>query len=129
MFIVFSLRKNFAKNKTAIADKIKEYSDPKEEIYLFGLVPHLYQMTETIPVGKIFVFQFPWFLMETEELFLEVLQEDKPKLIVADRTVVIEGWDIKDFAIKLDSYITQNYEVVDSIGTTEFMRLKDKDGK
>jgi len=119
----------FDKGTYAIADKIKEYSDPKEEIYLFGLVPHLYQMTETIPVGKIFVFQFPWFLMETEELFLEVLQEDKPKLIVADRTVVIEGWDIKDFAIKLDSYITQNYEVVDSIGTTEFMRLKDKDGK
>lgn len=114
----------FDKETTEIADKIKEYSEPQEEIYLFGPVPHLYQMTETIPVGRIFVFQFPWFLMESEELFLKALEENKPQLVVADRMVVIEGWDIKDYAAILDKYITDNYQTFDRIGSTEFMRPK-----
>lgn len=116
----------FDEDTYAVSNKIKDYTEPNEEIFLFGPVPHLYQMTGTIPVGRIFVFQFPWFLMETEDKFLNALMEYKPNLIVADRTVVIEGWDIKNYALRLDNYITQNYEVFDKIGNNEFMRPKQK---
>jgi hypothetical protein len=108
------------------ASRIESYTFPKEHIYLFGPVPHLYFLSNTLPSGNIFVFQFPWFLMESEEKFLKVLKDDPPNLIVRDRTVNIEGWDIKDFAAKIDRHIDENYQTFDKVGNNEFMRKKIK---
>lgn len=114
----------FDKQTKAVVEKIKMYAKVDEEIFLFGPVAHVYQMSDTLPAGKIFVFQFPWFMMETEDKFVEVLKTNKPKLVVRDRTVEIEGKKITDFAQKLDKYIEENYQRVEAIGLNEFMIKK-----
>lgn len=117
----------FFDNQTLkIAEKIKENSDPGEEIFLLGPIPLLYQMTETIPAGRIFVFQFPWFLIESEDKFLKALEQHKPNLVVRDSSVVIEDKPITKFAVRLNDYIDQNYVVFDKVGSTEFLKRKDE---
>ncbi len=107
-----------------ISQKIKSLTKPKEEIFIFGPVPHLYQLSQTIPAGRIFVYQFPWFLMESEDKFVMVLKTSTPSLVVRDRSVIIDGQSITKFAPKLDYYIEQNYNVIDKIGSTEFLKRK-----
>ncbi len=105
-----------------IAAKVSRYTKPGDKIFIFGTVPHIYQMTNTMPAGDVFVFQFPWFLRVTEDRLLEGLKEDKPRIVVSDRTVEIEGSKIVDFAKKLDTYIQQNYRQIDQVGDTKILR-------
>lgn len=114
----------FDEGTMAVSSKIREFTKPREEIFIFGPVPHLYQMSGTLPAGKIFVFQFPWFLRETEDKFLDALKTSPPRLVVQDRTVVIEGNPIVVYAQKLDQFIQTNYTVVERQGNVEFLRRK-----
>lgn len=112
----------FFDNETyMIAEKIKELSDPGERIFVFGAVPHLYQMSNTLPSGDVFVFQFPWFLMITEDRILDGIEKDRPRLVVADRSVVIQGDPITSYAAKINSYLLENYETKEKIGNVEFL--------
>lgn len=108
-----------------VAEKIKQYTQPGEEIFLFGPVLHLYYLSETIPAGRVFVFQFPWFFHDAGDRVLAGVKTN-PKLILRDRTVEIEGQKITNFGAEIDQYIDQNYEVFEVIGNTEFMRPKNK---
>lgn len=108
----------------SIASKIQKYVKPDEKIFIFGSVPHLYQMSKTLPTGDIFVFQFPWFLKVAEERLLEGIITDKPNIIVSDRTVKIEGQPITEFAREIDQYIQQNYEPLDRVGEAFILRRK-----
>lgn len=114
--------KFFDSQTKLIATKIKQNTHPGEKIFIFGSVPHLYQMSQTKVAGDIFVFQFPWFLMVTEDRLLDGLKKDSPNIVVADRSVEIEGNKITNFAKKLDEYILKNYQTFDSTGTTQIMR-------
>lgn len=107
-----------------ISDKIKHYSRPGEEIFILGPVPHLYQMSQTVPAGRIFVFQFPWFLRVTQNKFLLALMNNPPALIVNDRSVLIEGNPITGYASELEDYINLNYTIIDKVGSTEFLKKK-----
>lgn len=112
----------FDENTKMIADKIIQYTKPGDKIFIFGAVPHLYQMSKTLPAGDMFVFQFPWFVLATEEKFLEGLKKDNPEIIVSDRTVEIEGKKITEFAKDLDQYIQQKYHLIDQAGVTQILR-------
>ncbi|MEK7616853.1 MAG: hypothetical protein AAB414_02275 [Patescibacteria group bacterium] len=114
----------FDEQTKMVASKIQLYTKPTEKIFVFGAAPHLYQMSKTLPAGDVFVFQFPWFLKEAEDRVLEGIKRDKPDIIVSDRSVKIEGLPITEFAKEIDSYIQQNYEVIDPVGTTSIMRRK-----
>lgn len=107
-----------------LAEKVKQQINTGEKIFVFGALPHLYQMTGTIPAGDIFVFQFPWFMMVAQDRILEGIKKDHPQIIVSDRTVQIEGLPITDFAKKIDQYIQKNYQPIDQVGTTVILRRK-----
>ncbi|MBI2196516.1 hypothetical protein HYU45_02770 [Candidatus Daviesbacteria bacterium] len=107
-----------------LAAKIRDYTNPGEKIFVFGAQPHLYQMSGTLPAGDIFVFQFPWFFQVAERRILTGIIKDKPKIVVSDRTTRIEDRKITDFAKNIDIYINQNYEKIDSVGTTDILRRK-----
>lgn len=111
----------FDENTKRIASKIEEYTNPNDKIFIFGAIPHLYQMTNTIPAGNIFVFQFPWFLQVAEGRILEGIKKDQPDIIVSDRSVQIENQKITDFAKEIDQYIQKNYGVINQIGTTTIL--------
>lgn len=105
-----------------LALKVESYTKPGEKIFVFGVVPSFYQMTNTRPAGDIFVFQFPWFLKISQERILEGLIKDKPNIIVSERTALIEGEKISDFAKNIDQYISQNYQGIDNVGETKILR-------
>lgn len=115
----------FDQSTYQVAGKIMQYTKPKDKIFVFGAPPHLYQMSQTLPAGNIFVFQFPWFLKVAESRILNGIISNKPKIIVSDRNAEIEGQPIKEFAKEIDQYIQENYEEIDSVDNTEILRRKD----
>lgn len=114
----------FDNDTKKISQKIQGLTDPGEEIFIFGAVPHLYQMSQTIPAGRVFVFQFPWFFLEAEEDIYQGLVTSQPNIVVADRSVVIEGDAITRFGQRIDGYINDNYEEVDRVGSTQILKKK-----
>lgn len=108
----------------ALANKIKQYTTPGEKIFVFGAAPHLYQLSDTLPAGDIFVFQFPWFLQVAGDRVLAGIKLDQPKIIVTDRSSKIEGYKITDYASGIDQYIENNYQKIDNIGTAEILQRK-----
>ena len=108
----------------AISNKIRQYTKEGDKIFVFGAAPHLYQMSQTLPAGDIFVFQFPWFLSVAEDRILQGLEKDRPSIIIADKTVKIEGMPIADFAKKINSYINENYQKIDSTGSVDILKRK-----
>lgn len=109
----------------ATAEKIRQITEPKEHIFIYGAIPHLYQLSGTLPAGGVFVHHFSWFLKVSEDRILEGLEIDRPKLVVADRSINIEGKNLTDYSRKINSYISENYITYDTIGSNEFMRRKD----
>lgn len=115
---------SFDSETRTLAAKIKAYTEPGEKIFVYGAAPHLYQMSDTLPAGDIFVFQFPWFLQVAEGRILEGIIKDKPKIIVSDPTVKIEGQKITEFAGNIDKFINQNYQKIDKVGTTDILQRR-----
>ncbi len=112
----------FDKQIYELVSKIKQYTKEGDKIFVYGAVPHLYQMSNTLPAGDIFVFQFSWFLQVSEDRILRGLRKDIPEVIVANRNAEIEGQEIKDYAKKLDQYILQNYQPIDRVGSYVILR-------
>lgn len=108
-----------------IAERIKQKTDPGEDIFIYGPPAHLYQMTETLPSGNIYIQQFSWFLIVSEDLILNSLETDSPRLVVADRTMSVDEQYLVDFSPKINSYLLENYVTVDKIGNTEFLIRRD----
>lgn len=94
-------------------------------MFVFGAAPQLYQMTNTLPAGDIFVFQFPWFLQVSEDRILDGIKKDKPKIIIADKKVEIEKWPITEFASKINGYIDMNYEILEKVDHAFILMRKD----
>ncbi|MBI2596956.1 hypothetical protein HYW41_02255 [Candidatus Daviesbacteria bacterium] len=111
----------FDKQTVEVASKIRRYTKNNDKIFVFGAAPNLYQMSDRLPAGDIFVFQFPWFLMAAEDRLLAGIIKDQPQIIVSDRNTEIEGRKISDFAPKLDKYIIQNYHSIDKVGTVSIL--------
>lgn len=112
----------FDSESKAIVENIKQLTDPGEEIFLWGTPMHWYLLSETVPAGRVFVFQFPWFLMVSHERILEGLVRSEPKLILRDSSVTMEGKTMTQVAPGIDNYIDQNYVPIKKIGNTEFMK-------
>lgn len=112
---------SFEPSVRELAGKVRSYTKPDEKIFVFGTAPHLYQMSDTLPAGDVFVFPFPWFYKESENRLLEGIRKDRPRIIVSDRTVTIEGINITDFGKDIDQYILQNYQKMDGVGTVDIL--------
>ena len=114
----------FDESTKALAGKIMKYTKPGDKIFVYGGSPHLYQMSNTLPAGNVFVFQFPWFYKVAQDRILQGLINDKPKIIISQADAMIEGVQIKDFASKIDEYININYERLDNVGSTLILKRK-----
>src|SRR4030042_3504775 len=107
-----------------VAEKLSQETKPGEHVFLFGVSAHIYQMTNTLPAGNVFVFQFPWFMRVAEDRILAGIEKDEPEIILADNSVKIGGQRITDFEPKIYKYILENYEKKYTIGSVDFMKRK-----
>lgn len=108
----------------AVAERIRFYTKPYEKIFVFGAAPHLYQMSQTLPSGDIFVFQFPWFFQVAQKRILSGIEKDQPNIVVYDPTVTIEGVQITHFGSEINQYIVENYAKIDNVGEIEILKRK-----
>lgn len=105
-------------------DMIKKYANPGDQIFIFGPTPLLYYLTQTIPAGKYFTFQMPWYSVITEDKSINKLKKSNFKLVARDKTFSVDNILITSFAPKLNRYIEDNFEVFDSLGNMELLRRR-----
>ena len=93
-----------------IVEKVREITYSGEKIFIYAAPAHLYQLSQTMPAGDVFILHFPWFFRVSEGKILEGIKKDKPRVIVADRSGEIQG-----------EKIVENYRLADKIGETEIL--------
>jgi hypothetical protein len=117
---------SFDKQTLQIADKVTSLTKAKEKVFFLGTSPHLYQITDTLPAGDIFVFQFPWFYLVAEGRILDGIKSDPPNIVIIDDQAVIEGQTVKEFAPQVYAYLIENYQVIDQVGTARILIQNEK---
>jgi len=104
-----------------LSNKVLTYAGKGDTIFSLGTSPHVYYLTETLPPGRLFVFQFPWFMRIAEERILSGIISDPPKVVVRDESATTGGMKLIDYMSEINRYINNNYHVIDNIGEVEFL--------
>ena len=60
----------------------------------------------------------------TEEKIYAALQEDPPVAVVRDIHSTIDGKKVVDFTPKINTFINDNYKLIDKIGENEILVVK-----
>lgn len=115
----------FDSNTLETAEVIRSLSTPKEEIFIYGATPLLFQLSETLPAGRVFVFQFPWFMMEAGDKVLEGLVRSQPRIIVADFETQTQDQMLILYTPEIYKYILENYEQDYQIGSNRIFTKKE----
>ncbi|MBI2600884.1 glycosyltransferase family 39 protein [Candidatus Daviesbacteria bacterium] len=112
----------FDSQTKTISEIVKKNIKPKERIFVFGAAPHLYQMSNSLPAGDIFVFPFPWFTIVSEDRILEGLKKDTPNIVVYDSSPKFNNLKITKYMSKINEYILKNYRPAESVGSVQIMK-------
>jgi hypothetical protein len=135
IILLFSLLFTFTVYKNLIGNKVMFYSDEElkvaqtvsnyvsngDKMFAFGTLPHIYQMTKTVPSGRTFVFQFPWFILEANTQILSGLIIDPPKVIIRDKSAEVAGINLVSYMGVIGQYVDKYYHTINKIGEVEIM--------
>lgn len=111
----------FGDFENKLKDEVIKYVQPDDSVFAFGTTPHLYFLTNTLPAGRVFVFQFPWFMKISEERVLEGIISNQPKVVVRDKTAQVQGMNLLESMPDISNYIERNFKVVGLIDGVEIM--------
>jgi len=111
----------FGNSEYKVADKVSELTNENDPIFMFGTLPHMYQMTKTRPPGDVFVFQFPWFMSVAEARVLDGLKVDPPKVVVQQKSASIDNSSLFEYMKGIEEYISENYEKIDEVEDIEIL--------
>lgn len=111
----------FGEYEYTISEKVKELTDPNDSVFAMATFSHLYQMTDTMPPGNVFVFQFPWFMIEAKDRVFSGIISDPPKVVVRDKNATTGGQNLVSYMGKIGKYVEDNYIVIEEIYGTEIM--------
>lgn len=114
----------FGEFERQVSKKVLQYVDPGKSVFAMGTTPHLYQMTATLPPGRVFVFQFPWFMVKAENRILSGIISDPPVVIVRDKTAATGGKNLVSFMPNINKFVNDNYKVVEMLDNAEIMIRK-----
>jgi len=90
-------------------------------VFALGTYPHIYYLTNCLPPGNIFSFQFPWFMKIAEDRILEGIVTDPPDIIVRDGSAQVDGFTLVNYMEKIEDYVKKNYREINRIGSTEIL--------
>lgn len=111
----------FGSFEKKLSAKVTKLANPGESVFALGTTPHIYQLTNTLPAGDIFAFQFPWFMVEAEDRLLSGIIDDPPKVVIRDENATTGGVRLISYMQKIDQYIMENYKVIDSVDGVEIL--------
>lgn len=114
----------FGEFEREVSAKVDELTETGGPVFAFATMPHLYQMTNTLPPGRVFVFQFPWFMVRAQDRILSGIISDPPKVVVRDREATTGGQNLISYMEEIDGYIEENYRVIETINGTEILIQK-----
>lgn len=114
----------FGETEKRVVAEIQKLTNPGDKIFTLGTLPHIYQMADRLPPGNLFVFQFPWFMVEAEEKILSGIISDPPVVVIRDLTAEVEDIKLSDYMPKIVGQIEGNYKVVNKIEEIEIMIRK-----
>jgi len=103
-----------------IVNVIEDKTDSGDKVFLLGVQPHLYYLSKTLPPGRVFVFQFPWFFKVAGDRILQGIKDDPPMLIVYDSESNIDGQYLKDYGQFLLTYIRAHYFLTKTEANLEY---------
>lgn len=104
----------------AIFQEVNRLTKDGDTIFSFASLPHIYAATNTLPPDKLFVFQFPWFMMETQDKILEGLKKDPPVLVLRDPSALTDGKNLLNYMKNIDEYVKENYRLEKTENSVEF---------
>ena len=111
----------FGETEVRIVKEVRKYSDEDDSVFAFGTTPHLYFLTDTLPPGRVFVFQFPWFMKVAEGKILQGIMDDPPKVVVRDINASVQGMNLVENMPEISRYIDNHYVVRGKVDDTEIM--------
>lgn len=111
----------FGEFESKLSERVLQNSNLGDTIFALGTTPHIYQLTKTLPPGNVFVFQFPWFMVEAEERILQGIITDPPKVVLRDEHSTVQGMNLVSFMPKINAHIERYYKVIDNVNGTEIM--------
>ena len=114
----------FGEFEEKLSAEVLKYVKQGDSIFAMGTTPHLYQLTNTLPPGGIFVFQFPWFMVEAEERILAGIIDDPPKVVVRDKNATTGGKNLISYMQNIDRHVEDNYKTIEMIDGVEIMIQK-----
>ena len=111
-------------HRAAIERTIRERAAPSESVLLLGVAPDLYAATGTLPPGRVFVFDFPWFLDVAGDRVLDAVRRDPPKVVLVDGAAGIDGQRTIDAARPILDEVHARYERTGGLGSIEVWEPK-----
>ncbi|HEX6977276.1 MAG TPA: hypothetical protein VF185_02880 [Patescibacteria group bacterium] len=111
----------FGDKEAKLSQEVEKYAKPGESVFAFATTPAIYPMTNTLPSGHIFVFDFPWFMMEAQTRVLLGLESDPPKVVIKDDNAIIDGMKFIDYMQDINIYIEKKYKTVGTIDGIKIM--------
>ncbi len=114
----------FSSAEKGVVEEVQKYSKPGEKIFTLGTLPHIYYLADRLPPGNVFVFQFPWFMIEAENRILDGIVNDPPGVVIRDLTAEVEDMKLSDYMPKIADHIDSNYKVVNKVEEIEIMIKK-----
>lgn len=121
----YSRQNNFFETKffdsttDQIVADIRSRTNEGDKVFLLGVHPHIYVLSRTVPPGKTFIFQFPWFFKIAGNRIAQTLINDPPKVVIFEDDSNIDGQYMRDYGKFLLDIVRQNYDLVDKRGTIE----------
>jgi hypothetical protein len=111
----------FGSHERKLADAVLSYTNQNDKVFAFATTPHIYFLTNTLPPGSVFVFQFPWFMVEAEDEILAGIISDPPKVVVKDPGATVQGMNLVEYMPRINGYFEKNYDIVDKIDKVEIL--------
>jgi hypothetical protein len=103
-----------------IFDQVKSMTNSGDTIFAFATLAHTYAATNTLPPGKLFVFQFPWFMMETQDEILSGIKSDPPVLILREENALTDGKNLISYMKNINEFVKANYRLEKRVNGVEF---------
>lgn len=114
----------FSEKEAIIADKVRNLSSENEKVFAFATLPHIYVLADRLPPGRLFVFQFPWYMSVAEQRVLSSLEKDQPVVVIRDLNAQVQGMKLIDYMGNIAKFINENYKVIDKIEEVEILIKK-----
>ena len=101
---------------------VKENTNPDDKIFSYGSIPDIYFLTNRLPPGNKFVFQFPWFMKVAEKDILKGIIQDSPQIVVEEEGVYVQGYNLDDYMQNIRMYLGTNYVQIGKVGEIKILK-------